>query len=186
MQPYTPHGDSNGQPKRHSRFAFVMQPYTPHGDSNTGIQENATGFDGMQPYTPHGDSNPPELLPLLLLALRCSLSPLALSRFLRRTCKVLAKTGALRQPRLRCFVRWTRSPRLPLTGTTKKRPLGLCRLRGCFWVWGQGVSYRRKRVKANTLRLRVVPSGWGCSTLCRREQAASTGTPWTSSSRVTR
>ena len=27
---------------------------------------------------------------------------------------VLAKTGALRQPRLRCFVHWTRSARLPL------------------------------------------------------------------------
>ena len=25
----------------------------------------------------------------------------------------LAKTGALRQPRLRCFVHWTRSARLP-------------------------------------------------------------------------
>ena len=110
----------------------------------------------MQPYTPHGDSNPPEWLALLLLA-GCNLLPLALCRFLRRTCKVLAKTGALLrvavsqisiahavrsqiwtaaptparlllpqaaprlrcQSRLRCFVRWTRSPRLPLTGTTK-------------------------------------------------------------------
>ena len=111
----------------------------------------------MQPYTPHGDSNPPEWLALLLLA-GCNLLPLALCRFLRRTCKVLAKTGALLrvavsqisiahavrsqiwtaaptparlllpqaaprlrcQPRLRCFVRWTRSPRLPLTGTVTR------------------------------------------------------------------
>src|SRR5699024_87550 len=32
----------------------------------------------------------------------------------------LAKTGALRQPRLRCFVHWTRSARLP--GQKRKPP----------------------------------------------------------------
>ena len=110
-----------------------MQPYTPHGDSNSLPCTVSFHLDQMQPF------------------------PLALSRFLRRTCKVLAKTGALLrvavsqisiahavrsqiwtaaptparlllpqaaprlrcQSRLRCFVRWTRSPRLPLTGTTK-------------------------------------------------------------------
>ena len=150
----------------------------------------------MQPYTPHGDSNPPEWLALLLLA-GCNLLPLALCRFLRRTCKVLAKTGALLRVAVcqmfcaghsplehldggpnsgsAASAAGSASPTLPAApslfrpldalaaaaphGDNKKRPLGLCRLRGCFWVWGQGVSYRRKRVKANTLRLRVVPSG---------------------------
>src|SRR5699024_7603361 len=103
-------------------------------------------LDALAAAAPHGDSNPGDLLmvvkgtrcnliPLTGTVTRlailpvfnffgCNLIPLALSRFLRRTCMVLAKTGALRQPCLRCFVHWTRSARLPLTGT-EKHPLGL-------------------------------------------------------------
>ena len=138
----------------------------------------------MQPYTPHGDSN----LKVHTLVKKLSDATLFLLRF-ADFCG--APTGACKNRSAAPAVASLFRPLDALAaaaphGDNKKRPLGLCRLRGCFWVWGQGVSYRRKRVKANTLRLRVVPSGWGCSTLCRREQAASTGTPWTSSSRVTR
>ena len=36
MQPYTPHGDSNGDNGYNLNEELTMQPYTPHGDSNPG------------------------------------------------------------------------------------------------------------------------------------------------------
>ena len=100
----------------------LMQPYTPHGDSNNDLSNVAATVFPMQPYTPHGDSNihgADDVLPDLLAGCNlipltgtvtdrqiddqadangCNLIPLALCRFLRRTYKVLAKPGALRQP----------------------------------------------------------------------------------------
>ena len=57
---------------------------------------------------------------------RCSISDdatlflLRLADFCRAPARCLQKVGALRQPCLRCFVHWTRSPRLPLTGTVTR------------------------------------------------------------------
>ena len=170
MQPYTPHGDSNLKVhtlvKKLSDATLFLLRFADFCGAPTGACKNRSAapavaslfrpLDALAAAAPHGDSN----------SLPCTVSfhldqmqpfPLALSRFLRRTCKVLAKTGALLrvavsqisiahavrsqiwtaaptparlllpqaaprlrcQPRLRCFVRWTRSPRLPLTGTTK-------------------------------------------------------------------
>ena len=50
------------------------------------------------------------LLPLAAVAVRASC---ALPIFAARHGGRLQKNGALRQPRLRCFVHWTRSARLP-------------------------------------------------------------------------
>ena len=71
----------------------------------------------MQPYTPHGDSNASSRVMVSPPSNDATLFLLRLADFCRAPVWCLQKVGALRQPWHRCFVRWTRSPRLPLTGT---------------------------------------------------------------------
>ena len=92
MQPYTPHGDSNYHSALPKFILETMQPYTPHGDSNALWPPAMLRNCQMQPYTPHGDSDLCFHPTPLQHFRRCNLIPLALSRFLRRTCKVLAKS----------------------------------------------------------------------------------------------
>ena len=115
MQPYTPHGDSNHQASK-SACTSSMQPYTPHGDSNGNARSKRLA-NSMQPYTPHGDSNASSRVMVSPPSNDATLFLLRLADFCRAPVWCLQKVGALRQPWHRCFVRWTRSPRLPLTGT---------------------------------------------------------------------